>query len=112
MSKLKVTDTNMNRTWEIPLIYIKEVSLLSNIHEDTGETTISVTSPLFEHVYKFLVDNNSDFFNDFSVKDLIILFKYTDYLHFERMQDALGFTIANRMDNMSPEELLDISSMF
>lgn len=107
---LKVTNTN--RCWDIPLLYVKEVSLLSNIYEDTGETTIPVASPLFEHVYKFLVDNNREFLNDLLVKDLIILFRYTDYLHFERMQDALGLTIANRMENMSPEDLLNISGMF
>jgi hypothetical protein len=112
MSILKVTDWNTSKTWDIPLVYIKEVSLLSNIYEDTHDTTIYITSPLFEHVYKFLVEDNIDFFKDFPVIELIALFKYTDYLNFERMQDTIGYTIAHRMEKMSPEELLNISSMF
>jgi hypothetical protein len=112
MSILKVTDWNTSKTWDIPLVYIKEVSLLSNIYEDTGETTISIRSPLFEHVYRYLVEDNIDFFKDLPVIELITLFKYTDYLNFERMQDAIGYTIAHRMEKMFPEELLNISSMF
>lgn len=107
-----IKDTSTDTSWDIPLLYVKEVSLLSNIYDDTGETKITVASPLFEHVYKFLVQRERDFLQDMSVKDLIILFKYADYLNFERMQDAIGHAIANRMEAMSPEDLLNITDMF